>query len=124
MYYNGPTKQTKKTGTKSGSRGPVFRVGLVWFRIRVSVSIGGRVRVSFFGSFRVRVSVRGRIRVRVSVRGRIRVWFWLGSGSRLDPKTAAKNNHDQQQQRPSVGDFGLNVKHSFIVVDLAIKEQK
>ena len=116
MYYNGPTKQTKKTGTKSGSRGPVFRVGLVWFRIRVRVSIGGRVRVSFFGSFRVRV--------RVSVRGRIRVWFWLGSGSRLDPKTAAKNNHDQQQQRPSVGDFGLNVKHSFIVVDLAIKEQK
>ena len=42
-------------------------LGLVRFRIRVSVSIGGMVRVSFLGSFRVRVR------------------FWLGPSTQLDP---------------------------------------
>ena len=52
-------------------------LGLVKVRLKVrfKVSIGGRVRVSFFGSFRVRV------------RGGVRVRFWLGPGTRLDPKT-------------------------------------
>ena len=51
-------------------------LGLVKVRLKVrfKVSIGGRVRVSFFGSFRVRV------------RGGVMVRFWLGPGTRLDPR--------------------------------------
>ena len=54
--------------------------GFMYFRVRLSVSIGGRGRGSFLGSFRVRA--------------RVRCWIWLGPGTQLYPKKAVLLSSD------------------------------
>ena len=55
----------------------------MYFRFRI------KVRGSFLGgSFRVRISIGGRGSFFISfrIRGGVRVRFWLGPGTRLEPK--------------------------------------